>query len=107
FGQAYGNTVGAFNFGQSMYSAGQGLHFGLDFPVPCGTPVVAMADGEVAWVDNLGYGSGPHNVVIRHADLQLMALYGHLLERSPLIQGQPIRIGEQVGLSGDPDLTCQ
>ena len=66
FGQAYGNTTGAYNFGTQWYSAGQGLHFGLDLSMPCRTPLVAMADGDVIYVDNLAFGAGPHNLIIRH-----------------------------------------
>lgn len=105
-GQAYGNTVGAFNFGSQWYSAGQGLHFGLDFPAPCGTPLVAVADGEVTYVDNLSFGSAPHNVILRHPEIGLSTLYGHLQSRSELIEGQPIKQGDFVGYSGDPDGTC-
>lgn len=74
-GQAYGNTTGAFNSGAQQYSAGQYLHFGLDFSAPCGTPVVAMADGIIDHVDNFGFGSRPHNLLIRHDALNLVALY--------------------------------
>lgn len=106
FGQPYGNTVGAYNFGDAWYSAGQGLHFGIDLPMPCGTPLVAMADGVVAFVDNFGFGSRPHNLLIRHPDLNLTILYGHLLERPPMVEGQAVQRGQEVGLSGDPDGTC-
>ncbi|GAB4509963.1 MAG: hypothetical protein OHK0046_05910 [Anaerolineae bacterium] len=106
FGQAYGNTVGAFNFGAQWYSSGQGLHFGLDLPMPCGTPLVAVADGIVAYVDNLGLGAGPHNLVIRHDQYQLATLYGHLLEAPPLLQGQAVTQGQVIAQSGDPDITC-
>src|SRR5262245_50076531 len=51
-GQQFGNTGGAFNFGPYWYGAGQGLHFGVDFNTPCGTDVVAIADGVVQYVDN-------------------------------------------------------
>src|SRR6478735_2651418 len=70
-GQAYGNTTGAYNFGDEWYSAGQGLHFGLDFSAACGTPLVATAAGVVAQVDNLGFGSAPHNLILRHEELGL------------------------------------
>ncbi|MEM9951132.1 MAG: M23 family metallopeptidase [Chloroflexota bacterium] len=106
-GQAYGNTTGAYRFGDQWYSAGQGLHFGLDFSAPCGTPLVAVADGTVAFIDNLNFGSAPHNVILRHEALGLTSLYGHLLGRSPLLQGQEIRQGDFVGYSGDPDGTCE
>ncbi|MFN8447568.1 MAG: hypothetical protein U0521_02945 [Anaerolineae bacterium] len=56
-GQPYGNTVGAFLTGADQYEAGQQLHFGLDFSMPCGTPLVAVADGVVGYVDDLGFGA--------------------------------------------------
>ncbi|MGJ3238336.1 MAG: M23 family metallopeptidase [Anaerolineae bacterium] len=106
-GQAYGNTTGAYRFGDQWYSAGQGLHFGLDFSAPCGTPLVAVADGTVAFVDNLNFGSAPHNVILRHDALNLTSLYGHLLERAPLTEGMQIQQGDLVGYTGDPDSTCE
>lgn len=105
-GQPYGNTTGAFNFGTAWYSAGQGLHFGLDLSMPCGTPLVAVADGVVAFADNLSFGSGPHNLLIRHDAVGLISLYGHLLTRPALVPGQPVRQGEVIAQSGDPDRTC-
>ncbi len=105
-GQPYGNTTGAFNFGTAWYSAGQGLHFGLDISMPCGTELVAMADGEVLAVDAGNFGSAPHNLILIHRDLNLSVLYGHLLERPNLISGQPVQQGEVVALSGDPDSVC-
>ncbi|MCB9458868.1 MAG: M23 family metallopeptidase [Anaerolineaceae bacterium] len=105
-GQAYGNTTGAYNFGDLWYSAGQGLHFGLDFSAACGTPLVAVADGVVAYVDNLSFGSAPHNLILRHDAIGLTSLYGHLLDRAPVTEGQIVKQGELVGYSGDPDETC-
>jgi hypothetical protein len=105
-GQAYGNTTGAFNSGAQQYTAGQYLHFGLDFSAPCGTPVVAMADGIVDHVDNFGFGSRPHNLLIRHDALGYVVLYGHLLETPSLIQGQAVKQGDVVGLTGSPDSDC-
>ncbi|MCB9451103.1 MAG: M23 family metallopeptidase [Anaerolineaceae bacterium] len=106
FGQAYGNTTGAYNFGTAWYSAGQGLHFGIDVSMPCGTPLVAVADGDVIYVDNLSFGAGPHNLILRHPQAGLTTLYGHLLDRPPLQQFQPVKAGQVVGYSGDPDVTC-
>ncbi len=105
-GQPYGNTVGAYNFGTAWYSAGQGLHFGIDVSMPCGTPLVAVADGEVIYTDNLSFGAGPHNLILRHPDAGLTTLYGHLLGAPPVQQYQPVRQGEIVAYSGDPDVTC-
>lgn len=106
FGQAYGNTTGAYNFGTAWYSAGQGLHFGIDVSMPCGTPLVAVADGEVIYVDNLAFGAGPHNLILRHPQARLTTLYGHLLNPAPLQQFQAVKAGQLVGYSGDPDVTC-
>lgn len=106
FGQAYGNTVGAYNFGTQWYSAGQGLHFGVDISMPCGTPLVAAADGEVIYADNLAFGAGPHNLILRHPQLGITTLYGHLLDRPPVREFQPVQQGQIVGYSGDPDVTC-
>lgn len=105
-GQPYGNTTGAFNNGQAWYSAGQGLHFGIDLSMPCGTELVAVADGEVAFVDDMGFGSAPHNLILRHPERGLTSLYGHLLETPRLIPGQLVQKGQPVALSGDPDITC-
>jgi hypothetical protein len=106
FGQSYGNTTGAYNFGTAWYSAGQGLHFGIDVSMPCGTPLVAVADGEVIYVDNLAFGAGPHNLILRHPQVGLTTLYGHLLDRPPVQPFQPVKAGQVVGFSGDPDITC-
>lgn len=104
-GQPYGNTTGAYLRGDEWYRAGQRLHFGVDFSMPCGTPLVALGDGEVVAVSDLSFGSAPHNLLIRH-DAGYVSLYGHLLERPQLAPGMRVTRGEQVGLSGDPDLNC-
>ncbi|MBW4437607.1 MAG: peptidoglycan DD-metalloendopeptidase family protein [Pleurocapsa minor GSE-CHR-MK-17-07R] len=104
-GQPYGNTIGAYLRGDQWYSAGQRLHFGLDFSMPCNTPLVAIGDGVVAFVDDMGFGSAPHNLLIRH-DAGFVSLYGHLIARPPVEPGQRVVAGEIVGYSGDPDLTC-
>ena len=106
FGQTYGNSTGAFNFGQRWYRAGQGLHFGIDLVMPCGTPLVATADGTVVGVDDLSFGSAPHNLLIRHDAIGVITLYGHLLQKPDLTNGQQVRQGDVVGFSGDPDETC-
>ncbi len=104
--QQYGNTTGAYNFGRYWYAAGQGFHFGVDFSTQCQTPLVALADGVVAQVDNLSNGSAPHNLSILHADLGLVSFYGHLYSTPTVKRGQIVKRGEVVALSGDPDGTC-
>jgi murein DD-endopeptidase MepM/ murein hydrolase activator NlpD len=104
--QPYGNTTGAYRQRNTTYHAGQGIHFGIDFSAPCGTEVVAIADGVVFAADNMNFGSGPHNLMIDHPDLDYASFYGHLLERPDLEAGQRVKAGEVVGLSGDPTETC-
>ncbi len=99
--QWYGNTVWSH---QHPYLSGQGMHFGIDFNAPCGTPVLVIGDGVVFAVDG-PYGSAPHNVVIQHPN-GLFSLYGHLLERAPLAVGQPVRAGQPIARSGDPTEAC-
>ncbi len=106
-GQPYGNTVGAYRNADRWYSAGQGLHFGLDFGMPCGTPLIAVADGQVMFVDNFNFGSRPHNVILQHPQLGLSSLYGHLLQTSELVEGTWVTQGQLIGYSGDPDETCE
>jgi murein DD-endopeptidase MepM/ murein hydrolase activator NlpD len=104
-GQGYGNTIGAYFQRDTTYRAGQGLHFGLDFAAPCGTPVIAIGDGTVAKVDAPEHGALPHNLLLQ-LDAGYAALYGHLRERSKLTIGQHVTKGQVVGLSGDSFGTC-
>lgn len=105
--QHYGNTTSAFNYGDVWYSLGQGLHFGIDFEAACGTPVRAIADGIVTYVDAAGFGAEPHNLVLVHPGTGYTSLYGHLLEAPDLVRGQSVRRGEVIALSGDPDGSCE
>ena len=104
--QPYGNTIGAYFQRDTTYRAGQGIHFGVDFSAPCGTEIVAIADGVVFAVDNTNFGSLPHNLMIDHPELGYASFYGHLLERPELDVGQRVKAGEVVALSGDPAETC-
>ena len=104
FLQPYGNTTFAYRFRNTVYWAGQGLHFGVDFAAPCGTPVLAIGDGVVHSIDSW-HGAGPHNLMINHPN-GYASFYGHLLIRSHLKVGQEVSAGEVVALVGDPDLTC-
>ncbi len=106
-GQLYGNTVGAYLSGRNQYEAGQQLHFGLDFSMGCGTPLVATADGQVGYVDDLNFGSAPHNLILIHPQLGVTTLYGHLLETPALKVGDSVKQGDVVALSGDPEGTCR
>ncbi len=106
-GQTYGNTVGAYFNRATTYRYSQGIHFGVDLSAPCGTEIVAIADGVVGLVDARAYGSLPHNLIIDHPQLGYASLYGHLLERPNLQPGQQVKAGQAIALSGDPDETCR
>lgn len=104
--QFYGNTPLAYDRRVDWYSAGQGLHFGVDFAARCGTPVVAIGDGEVWEVDNLSHGAAPHNLTILHPN-GYASFYGHLLEQPTLRFGDKVTAGQRIALTGDPDETCK
>ena len=103
--QPYGNTTGAYRQRFTTYGASGGIHFGLDLAAPCGTEVVAIADGVVFAVDG-PFGSPPHNLMIDHPDLGYASMYGHLLEAPDLAPGQEVRQGEVIALTGDSRETC-
>jgi murein DD-endopeptidase MepM/ murein hydrolase activator NlpD len=104
-GQGYGNTTGAYSQRDTTYRAGQGLHFGLDFAAPCGTPLAAIGDGIVTKVDAPEHGALPHNLLLR-LDAGYATLYGHLLERPKLTVGQRVTKGQVIAQSGDSFGTC-
>ncbi len=100
-GQPYGNTTGAYRQRNSTYVRSGGIHFGVDFSTPCRTEVLALADGVVFAVDNLNFGSPPHNLMIDYPAAKYASLYGHLVQKPTLAVGQKVKQGEVVGLSGD------
>lgn len=102
--QPYGNTTFAYQYRNSVYFGGQGLHFGIDLAAACGTEVLAIGDGVVYSVDSW-HGAGPHNLLINHEN-GYASFYGHLLVRSFLRPGEVVSAGQVVGFSGDPDRTC-
>ncbi|MET8857922.1 transglycosylase family protein [Streptomyces sp. NPDC004579] len=74
----------------------KGYHTGVDFPVPTGTSVAAVAAGHVVsagWGGSFGY-----QVVIRHADGRYTQ-YGHLSAIS-VKEGQSVVAGQRLGRSG-------
>jgi murein DD-endopeptidase MepM/ murein hydrolase activator NlpD len=107
-----------------------GIHEGIDFPAPTGTPVLAAANGTVARVDTsfldwtreqqdialyeaLTLGYTPTATLDRIRGRQVwidhgkgvMTRYAHLLAVEPLVVGQRIDAGAligQVGSSGYP-----
>lgn len=69
----------------------------IDIAIPQKTPIHAADDGTVKYVERLTTGYGTH-VIIEHGD-GLTSLYAHLSEVQ-VVQGQGIRKGDILGLSG-------
>lgn len=87
---------------------GDGSHPGVDIRVPQGTPVRAIMNGIVQTVKDDGGGYGKY-IVIRHPNVPdpqdpkktttLYSGYAHLSSQE-VEEGQLVRIGEEIGLSG-------
>ena len=103
--QPYGNTTGAYRQRFTTYGASGGIHFGVDMSAPCGTPIVALADGVVYAVDG-PFGSPPHNLMIDHPQLGYATMYGHLLEAPNLQRGELVEQGQIIAFTGDSAETC-
>lgn len=103
--QPYGNTIDAYYQRNTTYGKSGGIHFGVDFAAPCGTEIVAIADGIVFAVDG-PFGSPPHNLMIDHPQVGYASMYGHLLERSWLIPGQQVKQGQVIALVGEAGGDC-
>ena len=79
-------------FGGSSYE----FHKGQDISAPMGTPIIASADGVIVIARRLrGYGNG---IYIDHGN-GIETRYGHL-SRIDVIEGQPVRKGQHLGLVG-------
>lgn len=74
-------------------------HNGLDIAAPMGTPVMAVADGVVAWAGtDPGYGN---YVRLHHPHLGIDTFYAHLSAVHFAAQmGANVRQGQQVGAMG-------
>lgn len=74
-----------------------GLHTGVDFVIPTGTPVKAIGPGEVVTAGAGGdYGN---QVVVRHED-GTFSQYAHLSQVKAVV-GQSVQGGTLIGWSGD------
>lgn len=87
-----------FGWRRDPFTGAPQLHDGVDFAVPIGTPVLAVADGQVSTAGGLsGYGLV---VIIRHNQQTRESRYGHLSQ--VLVKpGEQIRAGTIIGFSGN------
>jgi murein DD-endopeptidase MepM/ murein hydrolase activator NlpD len=96
--QGYGLTSYAAS-GVYGYDNGQPrIHAGVDFALPAGTAVYAVADGVVDGTTSLKYGFG-NTIVILHDKLNLYTLYGHLSQIA-VTPGQIVKQGDIIGFEG-------
>lgn len=77
------------------------LHSGADYPLPAGTPVVAVADGTVAIAQELFFAGNA--VFIDHGD-RLVSMYFHLGELK-VRAGQDVKKGDALGVVGSTGRT--
>ncbi|MFI9246605.1 peptidoglycan DD-metalloendopeptidase family protein [Streptomyces sp. NPDC053086] len=90
-----GATIGTgYHVAGSMWSSG--YHTGVDFVVPTGTPVKAVAAGTVV---SAGWGGAYGNQVVIKLNDGHYAQYAHLSQLS-VSAGQAVTAGLQIGLSG-------
>nr|WSY50070.1 M23 family metallopeptidase [Streptomyces sp. NBC_00886] len=90
-----GATIGTgYRVAGSMWSSG--YHTGVDFVVPTGTTIKAIAAGTV--VSAAYDGAYGNEVVIRHADGKY-SQYAHMSQLS-VSAGQTVTEGQRIGLSG-------
>ncbi|MEU3510501.1 LysM peptidoglycan-binding domain-containing M23 family metallopeptidase [Streptomyces longwoodensis] len=90
-----GATIGtAYHTAGSMWSSG--YHTGVDFVVPTGTSLKAVAAGTVV---SAGWGGAYGNQVVIKLNDGYYAQYAHLSQLSVSV-GQTVTEGQQIGLSG-------
>ena len=86
---------------RGLYVEGQGIHFGVDFAAPCGTPVLAIGSGQVIAVDGelrlraaqcRGPPSRRQSIAVRTPRRALAGCFRN---------GQEVEAGDVVGRSGD------
>ncbi|WP_328726922.1 peptidoglycan DD-metalloendopeptidase family protein [Streptomyces sp. NBC_00259] len=83
-------------YGKAGSSWSSGYHTGVDFPVPTGTSVKAVANGRVVsagWAGAYGY-----QIVIRHEDGRY-SQYAHLSALT-VREGQRVNSGQRIARSG-------
>jgi murein DD-endopeptidase MepM/ murein hydrolase activator NlpD len=89
----FGGAAGRFGAGRSGHT-----HEGQDVMAECGTPLVAARGGRVQYS---GYQSAAGNyIVIDGKGTGYDMGYMHLLEPSPLQEGEIVRTGEPIGVVG-------
>lgn len=90
--QSYGRT----KFSKRAYKSG--MHNGIDFGAPTGTPIYAPLDGKIIGVGNAGKYAYGKWIAIDHGN-GIVTLYGHLSSQS-VSKGEKVKTGEKIGAMG-------
>jgi hypothetical protein len=86
---------------------GDALHKGIDIPQPRGTPIRAVAEGVVIGKFPNRINRKGIEIVLRHKPEQTglpfwtYSQYTHLQEMSPLSIGEKVKMGDEIGLTGN------
>ena len=87
----------------AVVQSGRGpeYHAAEDYLRPAGTPVYAIADGDLSFSGPMGgYG---WLIIIDHPQFNLYSLYGHLSPSRWAHETGPVAKGELIGYLGDDD----
>ena len=80
-----------------IWAATGGVHKGMDFAMPIGSPVIATLGGVVSSIDaGADYGT---SVIVDHGG-GLQTVYGHLSQRDVKL-GDKVQTGQRLGKSGN------
>jgi murein DD-endopeptidase MepM/ murein hydrolase activator NlpD len=85
-------------FGKKGKMWSSGMHTGVDFAIPSGTDILAVADGKVA---NANWGKAYGLQIVQKIDGQdTWVIYAHL-SKSLVKPGDEIKKGQHIGESGN------
>lgn len=78
-----------------------GIHKGIDYACPAGTPVLAAAPGKVQGIGTWGSAFGKESVIIKHEvnGHNYYAIYAHLSSAGVKV-GDVVKAGQVIGKSG-------
>ena len=85
-------------FGKKGKMWSSGMHTGVDFAIPSGTDILAVADGKVA---NANWGKSYGTQIVQKLEGQnAWVIYAHL-SKSLVKPGDEIKKGQHIGESGN------
>ena len=79
---------------------GQYPHTGTDYANPQGTPILAVAEGDIVWAENSGSNSPEGNIIVIQHTRLLATSYEHL-ETILVTAGGFVKRGEVIALLGN------